>query len=833
MTNVSNGKRTLGVDVPYLLSEWKDMFKLPTIPADLWAGTTVALVALPLNLALAIAAGVEPGVGIITAIVASIVASMLGGQRYAITGPAAAMAVVLVEIAQTHGIAAIWLVGLMAGILQILAGALRFGKLMAYIPMPVIVGFSNAIGILIIFNALENFLGLPVKAVARAGAAAPLAGHPLIPEFIQDIISLVWHVIVHQDWNVYAIATGCIVVFIAAITPRFTKAIPAQLVAIVVASLVAVFCEFQIPRIVDVSAIPRSLPFPQFPGVDWEDLGTLFPSIITVFLLASIESLLSASVADGMTMSKKHHSDQELIGQGIANVITPFFGGIPVTGVIARTAVNIRSGARTRLSSIVHAVILMILSFSFAKQAEQIPLAALAGILVLTGVRLIEWDATKQIWLASRTEGMVVLATTIASVLIDLTAGVVVGLLLTCGLFIRRISDIRIVPHEYDPDRRAAVRQPIPACKYVRTFLVDGPLFFGAAERFAEVILQTQNLKVVILHMKSVDLMDLTGVETLLSIKAQLSRNGVKLVLAELPRQPLELMRTMGALDKIGQENVFDSFREAMFTVNQHLLETTCTGCAAALNPEDKSRQGPSDCKLKNALALNSDQIGNIMSGRMKGSENQDLVSSTELKAKDDQRLIAINSLSDIPPQFDGTPIEALLRSQNFYEVSDDTEQSANLIIGMCTDYRKQLHLPKDCAYVVRSPGANMKGQEFSIALALSYGIEYMALLVHNHCIMSNPVERRRKFVRILAREHKWNIFEARRAFDRSVHELRIGDPVKFALEESVRLERLFAHLTVVPLLYDVDTDRIFLIAGKQSANVVVPVPHEFVEHRP
>ncbi len=813
MKNALLAKRFLGIDLDYLVPEWQAMFKLATLPADLWAGVTVALVALPLNLALAIAAGVEPGVGITTAIVGSVVAALLGGQRYAITGPAAAMAVVLLQIAQTHGVAAVWLVGIVAGIFQVIAGACRFGKLIAYIPMPVIVGFTNAIGTLVIFNALENFLGVPNKSIAHAGAQAPLAGHPLIPEFIEDVISLIWHTVVHQECNIYAVAIGLLVIGIALFTPKITKAIPAQLIAIVAASLAASWWGLNIPKIIDISPIPRTFPFPQLPNLPWQDFDTLFASAVTVFLLGSIESLLSASVADGMTMSKKHHSDQELIGQGLANIVTPFFGGIPVTGVIARTAVNIRAGARTRLSSIVHALILMALSFLFAGQAEQIPLSALSGVLILTGARLIEWDATKQIWKASRTEGLVVLATTAISVLADLTSGVMMGLVITCGLFIKQISAIRIVQQEYDPDRRSQVRQPVPSCKFIRTFLVNGPLFFGAAERFAETVLQTQNLKVVILHMKSVDLMDLTGAETLLSMNAQLRRNGISLLLAELPHQPLELLRHNGTLEKIGVENIFDSFREAILTANQRLFETDCHDCAALLTPkQDRTSHAPKDCQLRNAIILNTDRIANVMSERLKIADKKNPTDLQPTNVFTDERLISIESDNDIPAHLQGTPIESLLKAQNMFEAEEETEDTANLIIGMCMDYRKQLHLPKNCAYIIRSPGANMKDHEFSVALALSTGIRYMALLVHNKCIMSDPFKQRRNFLKVLVRNHHWKREQAEMMFSSSVTQGYIGEPVSFALQESHRLKTLFADLTVVPLLYDVDSDKIFLI---------------------
>lgn len=811
----SNDRRFLGFDWPYLISEWKEALSPKTMLADLGAGLTVALVAVPLNLALGIAAGVEPGVGITTGIVASIIGSAFGGQKYAITGPAAAMAVVLIELAQEYGLAAIWLVGLIAGVLQIVSGALRLGRLISFIPMPVMVGFANAIGILVLFNALDDFLGLPIHKIAHAGAKPPLAGHPFVPEFIQDLISLFWNTIVHQQWNPYAVLIGAVVVVLAVFVPRWTKVIPGQLVAVVSASVIAALLHFKIPRIIDVAALPTSMPMPSLPDLPWGELHTLFASAVTVYMLASIESLLSASVADGMTMSRRHHSDQELIGQGLANVVTPFFGGIPVTGVIARTAVNIRAGAKTRLSGIVHAVVLMILSFSLAKYAEQIPLAALSGVLVLTGIRLFEWDASRQIWLASRTEGMVMVLTTCISVLVDLTAGVVTGLVLTAGLFIRQMSALKVVEHEYDRDRRSQVRQPVPTCKFVRTYLIDGPLFFGAAERFTENILLVQNLKAVILHMKAVNALDLTGAETILSIHAQLKRNGIRLVLAELTHQPFELLKRMGADMKLGKENLFRDFREAILSVNQQVLMSSCAGCAVHLNEVEKPpTSGVKDCMLRNALILNTDQIGNIMRQRMGVDVSLgSALAEKETFTVDFSRLLTLDKSEDIPEQLKGCPIEELISCHNFYQVTElDTDNTADLIIGMCVDYAKQLHLPKNAAYIVRSPGANMRDCEFSVALAVAAGLKHMALVVHNRCLMSDPFEQRDLVLETLCSEHGWQQKEAECFFDRIAIDKAIADPIDFGVEEAQRLRELFSGLIVVPFLYNVDDDRLYLI---------------------
>ncbi len=802
------------MDFPYLFSGWKEMVNPSSILADMWAGSTVVLVALPLNLALAIASGVEPGIGITTAIVSSIIVSFLGGQKYTITGPTAAMAVVLIEIAQTYGMAAIWLVGIMAGCMQVLAGVFRLGKLIAFIPSPVVVGFTNAIGLLVIFNSLENLLGLVSKPICHSGGPPLWFVHPFVPEFVQDLFNIIMRTVIHHELNVEALACGSAVIAIAILVSKLTKAIPGELVAIIIVSTMAAFLNLHVPRIVDIAALPSSMPWPAVPILPWNDCGALFASAVAIFMLGSIESLLSASVADGMTMSKKHHSDQELIGQGLANMVVPFFGGIPVTGVIARTAVNIRAGARTRLSGIVHAIVLMLLSFSFARQAEQIPLAALGGILVLTGVRLTEWDASRQIWRASRLEGVVVLLTTAVSVLVDLTAGVLTGLVFTCGLFIRQMSAIKIIAQDYDPDRRAEIRQPVPTCKFVRTFLVDGPLFFGAAERFTETILVSENLKTIILHMKDVSVLDVTGVETLLSIKSQLNRNGVRLILAELADQPCELLSRFNALEEIGQRNIFKDFKEAILAADQELLESHCHGCASLLRPgERKVGQSPKDCKLRTAVLLNVNNIANTMRDRInKGEDGHEAVAKSPMV---DPRLIAIKALEDIPSHLENTPVADLIKCQNFYDVSDEQVTAASLIVGMCIDYRKQLLLPKNSAYVIRSPGANMQGCEFSIALGLATNIKYMALLVHNKCLMSDPYPLENRFKDTLAQEHGWSERKASAFFDGHAASGLVGDVINFAREESARLQRIFQGLIVVPLLYDVDSDRIFLVKAE------------------
>lgn len=795
------------------------MFNPATIPKDLWAGTTVALVALPLNLALAVAAGVPPGIGIATGIISSIIASLLGGQRYAITGPAAAMAVILVEIATRHGIGGVWLVGLLAGIMQIAAGTFRFGRLISYIPMPVIVGFANAIGILVAFNAIDGFIG---RQPAAHSAKTVEIAHEMIPKFFQNVQHLLW-TIAHGQVNRDALIIGFLTLAVAILVPRITKAIPSQLVAIVLATVASVTLGFHIPRIVDIAPLTDALPILQMPRFPWAEFGVLFASAITVFMLGSIESLLSASVADGMTMSKRHHADQELIGQGAANVIMPFFGGIPVTGVIARTAINIRAGAQTRLSGLIHALVLTILILFMARYAEQIPLAALSAILILTGFRLFEWDEGREIWKASKLEAWVMIITTIVSVLVDLTAGVIAGLVFTCGLFIRQMSALRLVSIEDDSRESSTPAPSIPTCKYAQTFLVDGPLFFGATERFTEIILQVQDLKVLILEMSQVKTMDLTGVETLLSVHRQLERKGARMVMASLPAQPLELLKRTKAINEIGEENIYRDLTQATVDSHVKLLTSSCSDCAFSLDPSKKP-SGPRDCKIRKAFRKDNSPLIQLIKDRV-------LRKATPLAvASDEGRLLAIDDESKIPPLLVGTPIELVLRAQNFEGADIPYVARPEVIIGMCVDEGKTVMLPKVWAHVIRREGASMRGSEFAIALAVANGIKYMALIAHDDCAMGNTAEHIDAFVEAMSNQHGWDKQQAAAFFNVYVRSTELGNEIDFVLEEGARLERIFKGMMVVPLVYKSDPDRLYLIrewldrvSGNQQNAPVAP----------
>ncbi len=316
----------------------------------------------------------------------------------------------------------------------------------------------------------------------------------------------------------------------------------------------------------------------------------------------------------------------------------------------------------------------------------------------------------------------------------------------------------------------------------------------------------------MILHMRSAQIMDITGAQSLLAMHDQMQRKNIRLVLAELCEQPLQLLEKTEVLNIIGKDNIFGDFKEAILAVNERLLKTSCHGCATALKPDATTAvHGPKDCLLRRAIVLNTDKIGNILSERMSETAVSAQPATAVMPVQDLDRLITIRSAGDIPIQFKNTPIEELLRAQNMYDVGYDVSPSPSLIVGMCIDNRKQLHLPKNGAYIIRSPGANMRGQESSIVLALTAGITYMALIVHNQCLMSNPSAKKGQAEQVLFDKHGWTKDQLENAFH-YLAQCQIGDPISFALRETERLHSLFKGLTVVPILYDVYSDHLSII---------------------
>jgi carbonic anhydrase len=379
---------------------------------------------------------------------------------------------------------------------------------------------------------------------------------------------------------------------------------------------------------------------------------------------------------------------------------------------------------------------------------------------------------------------------------------VIVGLLFTCGLFIRQMSDLKLVA----ADDSAATADPkiaeLPLCKFVRTYLIDGPLFFGAAERFVENIMVVDNIKAIILHMRAVSVMDLTGVETLLSVQNQLKRQGARLVIAELPAQPRQLLERTGAAEKLGAENIFSSYQEAVLDTNKKVLESECQGCKGA---KDSKYPPPKDCKLRIAMLDPSNPIGRQI-------EQYGQQVHTVEKQSGMEWLVPVRVPEEIPNCLRDTPISALLQSHNLGLMDVKNSAAAELVVGMCIDFRKSLRMPKELAFTIRREGANMDGAEFSVALAISKGIRHMALIAHNQCAMANTASQRDDFISTLCQQHGWTIDRAQSFFDDHVRSRNIGNEIDFVMEESTRIEKLFPGLQVVPMLYRVEDTRLYLI---------------------
>lgn len=526
-----------GITIKPFWQSWK---------GDLTGGVTAAIVALPLALAFAVASGVDPKAGIYTAIVAGIVASICGGSPVQITGPTGAMAVVLVGIVAKYGIEKVWIAGIIAGLIQVILGVAKLGQLVKFIPYPVTAGFTNGIAVIIFCGQLKNFLGLQL----------PTADH-----FLPGL----WETLSHIDQvNYQAVAIAAIVIACKILTPRLTSVVPGSLVGLVLGTAVASYFHFDVPTI---GEIPRSLPLPQ-PIPHWNDLGLLRDLInpaLALAALGSIESLLSAVVADGLTVSERHDSNRELIGQGIANIIVPFFGGIPATGAIARTAVNVRSGGKTRLSGVIHGVALALIVVVFAPLAGQIPLAALAGILMVVSWRMVEWEAIELLVRASYADFAVMMLTWGVTILFDLVLAVEIGLIAAGALFIKRMSELSLGRIPYTEAFPPGI--PLSLAKELAVYRVDGPLFFGAAERFATFLRDEPEVKYLILRMRFVPTMDTTGLVALEDIYRDLKGHGCQLILTGLQPDVEKLLERTGLLDKIGRSNCFPSTDAAILAL--------------------------------------------------------------------------------------------------------------------------------------------------------------------------------------------------------------------------------------------------------------------------
>lgn len=522
--------------------------------SDVIAGVTVGVVALPLALAFGITSGLGATAGLTTAIVAGLVAGVFGGSNVQVSGPTGAMTVVLVPLVARHGAEAVVVVGVLAGIFVVAAGLLRLGRVLAYIPWPVVEGFTLGIAVIIFLQQVPAALGVAKPEGENTALVAARA--------VGDALG---------DGSVQAMALVAVTVGVMVGAPRLHRVLPGSLLAVVVASLVAVVAGWDVATI---GALPSALPTPSLPEVDLGALSGYLGPALAVAMLAAIESLLSAKVADGMSDGGRHSPDRELIGQGLANIAAPVFGGMPATGAIARTAVNVRSGARTRVAAIVHSLVLVAVVLVGSGAVARIPLAALAGVLMVTAVRMVELHNVAAIVRSTRSDALVLVLTAGATVVFDLIVAVEIGVAAAAVLVLRdvaRTTALTETPVAIEVDDAAEHRL---LAERIVAYRIDGALFFGAAQRFLSDFARVADVRVVILRLPELQVLDATGAQALGEIVADLEHRGIT-VLLKGPRPEHErVLRNVGALAHLDeQHHIFTDLDETIAHARLHASE--------------------------------------------------------------------------------------------------------------------------------------------------------------------------------------------------------------------------------------------------------------------
>lgn len=549
---------------PALLSVIREGYSRGDFMKDLVAGLTVGVVALPLAMAFAIGAGASPAQGLYTAIAAGLLIAILGGSRHQVSGPTGAFVVIIAEVIALHGMDGLIVASIMAGILLILMGASGLGNLIKYIPYPVTVGFTTGIGVIIFVGQIKDLLGLKMPA--------------LDPEFFGKIGQYAEYVGTFTPVAaLLGIGTVALIFFMRKMAPR----IPAAVTAVALVTLIAFLLKLPVDSVGSkYGAIPRGFPLPRFPSFSLATVREVFPSALTIALLAAIESLLSAVVADGMT-GTRHKAGAELCAQGVGNIAAAMLGGIPATGAIARTATNIKSGARSPVAAIIHALVLLLFTLFLGPVAEAIPLAALAGVLTVVAWDMSELPRFLGMRRAPVADLAVMLVTFLLTVIVDLTAAVQVGVLLSVILFIKRVTDTTSVDRSTGFSAEKSDRLPDAALELMykkipagcEVYEIDGPFFFGVADMLQDALAGlSRPPKVFILRMRAVPSVDATGINALASFLRRCIRQKTLLLLSEVREQPLEALRKVGLMAEVGEQNCISDFEEALLRANDAIL---------------------------------------------------------------------------------------------------------------------------------------------------------------------------------------------------------------------------------------------------------------------
>jgi SulP family sulfate permease len=528
---------------------------------DLLAGLTVAVVALPLALGFGVSSGLGAEAGLATAVVAGALAAVFGGSNLQVSGPTGAMTVVLVPIVAAHGPAGVLTVGLLAGVMLVVLALLRAGKYMQYVPAPVVEGFTLGIACVIGLQQIPNALGVPKPEGDRVLVVTWRA----LEEFAKN-----------PNWT--AVAFAAAVAALMLIGARWRPTIPFSILAVIAATVVAQAVGLDAAK--PIGDLPAGLPAPSLAFLAPGALSSLLAPAVAVAALAALESLLSASVADGMTVGLKHDPDRELFGQGLANIAAPLFGGVPATGAIARTAVNVRTGAGSRLAALAHAAVLAVIVFAAAPLVSKIPLAALAGVLLATAIRMVEVGSLRAMARATRSDALILMLTAVATLALDLVYAVIIGLAVAGALALRAVAKqarLEVVPLDRGDH---SVEEHALLAEHIVAYRIDGPLFFAGAHRFLLELAEVSDVRVVILRMSRVTTVDATGALVLKDAVDKLQRRGIAVMTSGIRPGQRQVLESVGALELLRLEG-----REYATTPEAIRGARTYLECAGVMPP--------------------------------------------------------------------------------------------------------------------------------------------------------------------------------------------------------------------------------------------------------
>ena len=534
---------------PMLFTTWKTYSKEQFLK-DLIAGIVVAIIALPLSIALALASGVGPEEGIYTAIVAGFIISFLGGSQVQIAGPTAAFATIVAGIVARNGMDGLAAATILAGIILIIMGLCRFGGLIKYIPFTITTGFTSGIAVTIVIGQFKDFFGVTYP-----------EGMPTI-ETMEKLKAFLTGI---HTFNTDALIVGLVCLAILIIAPRFTEKIPGSLLAVIGGILMVQLLPLQVNTIGDLYTISNKLPSFHMPQLSFEMIQTALPDAFTIAILAAIESLLSCVVADGM-INGKHRSNMELAAQGAGNIASALFGGIPATGAIARTAANVKNGGRTPVAGMIHAVVLVLILIILMPYAAMIPMPAIAAILFMVAYNMCQWRTFAElVKTAPKSDIAVLILTFLLTIVFDLVIAIEIGLLVAVLLFMKRMSDVTEVHSwKYAEDEEEAEREKLRKLSpHINVYEISGPLFFGAADVIGRIAVK-DHAKCLILRMRSVPALDSTALNAMTDLYKNCEKRGITLILSHVNQQPMKVMEKAGFAQKVGKENFCENIDRAI-----------------------------------------------------------------------------------------------------------------------------------------------------------------------------------------------------------------------------------------------------------------------------